>query len=289
MSAHVENTEEFFIETSDGLRLFVRDWKPEKRHKKIGVVIVHGLGEHCGRYIHIARFFCTLGFSVRCFDQRGHGQSDGRRGDIKTTSSKLEDLGLIIDDFSEQLDQEPLLFGHSMGGLFACHHALSKPHSIAGLVLVSPALSVKISRFQSFLFAFASKFFPHVGVTHGTNGKYLSHDDEVVYEYQNDPLVHTKISAALFKSMLTSMKYVHAHPHQLKVPLLLMIAGDDQIVDSKGAQNFAEHLDHRLTAASATTITYADFYHEIFNELDAIKAFDDLRTWLDQKNLMPSQ
>lgn len=288
MAAHVENTEEFFLQTEDGISLFVRDWISSKKNKlKLGVVIVHGLGEHSGRYIHIARFFVNLGYQVRCFDQRGHGQSTGRRGDTKDSLSHIKDLEMVIEDFYEQLDQAPILFGHSMGGLFSCHYALSQKTQLTALILSSPALSVKIRTIQRFLFSFASKFFPHVGVGHGTNGKFLSHDHEVVYEYQNDRLVHAKISAALFQSMLNSMKFVNEHHHQLKVPLLLLVAGDDRVVDSQGILNFAQQLDHRLTAASVQTIVYPNFFHEVFNELDSIKAFDDVRTWLDKENLMP--
>lgn len=287
MTAHVENTDEFFLKTNDGTSLFVRDWPVNQASVQHGIIVLHGLGEHCGRYIHIARFFQTLGFRVRTFDQRGHGQSDGRRGDVPDGASNLEDLRLVVDDFAEQLDTPPILFAHSMGGLFACHFALASLSKLSGLILASPALHVKVSGFQRCLFSFASRVMPHIGVTHGTNGRYLSHDNEVVYAYQNDPLVHSRISASLFQSMLHSMEYVKAHTTQLKTPLLLLIAGDDQVVDSEASQLFAQRLDHRLTASSVTTITYPNFYHEIFNELDSIKAFDDVRIWLEEKNLMP--
>jgi alpha-beta hydrolase superfamily lysophospholipase len=287
MTAHVENTDEFFLQTQDGVSLFVRDWPANNHSVKHGIIILHGLGEHCGRYIHIARFFQTLGFTVRCFDQRGHGQSEGRRGDVPNSSSSLDDLCLVLDEFSQHLDAPPLLFAHSMGGLFACHFALASRSKLSGLILASPALKVNVSLFQRCLFAVASRVIPHLGVTHGTNGRYLSHDNEVVYAYQNDPLVHSRISASLFQSMLHSMEYVKAHASQMKIPLLLLIAGADQVVDPEGSQLFSQQLDHRLTASSVTTIVYPDFYHEIFNELDSIKAFDDVRIWLDEKNLMP--
>ena len=94
MTAHVENTDEFFLKTNDGTSLFVRDWPVNQASVQHGIIVLHGLGEHCGRYIHIARFFQTLGFRVRTFDQRGHGQSDGRRGDVPDGASNLEDLRL---------------------------------------------------------------------------------------------------------------------------------------------------------------------------------------------------
>lgn len=286
MTAHVENTDEFFLTTEDGTALFVRDWPNKDKANQKGIILLHGLGEHSGRYIHIARFFQALGFTVRSFDQRGHGQSSGRRGDVPDTNENLRDIQFVVDEFSEQLSGPPLLFAHSMGGLFACHFCLAGLSKLSGLILSSPALNVKVSRFQRTLFVIAKKIMPHLGVGHGTNGRFLSHDNEVVYAYQNDPLVHSRISANLFTSMLDSMTYVNSHAHQLKVPLLLLIAGADKVVDPEGSRQFAQKLDHSLTASSVTTIEYPDFYHEIFNELESIRAFDDVRIWLDEKNLM---
>lgn len=297
MTSHVENTEEFFIEASDGTSLFIRDyplcnWANNELNATLtyapGILIMHGLGEHSGRYVHIAKFFQTLGFRVRSFDQRGHGQSMGARGDVPDNEATVRDIGFVLEDFSAQLDHAPFLFAHSMGGLFATRFALEQTRPLAGLILSSPAYSVKTSRFEKLLFKISSLIIPHLGVGHGTNGRYLSHDHEVVLAYQNDQLVHSRISASLFQSMLTAMRYVKAHAKELPCPLLLLVAGSDLVVNPEGARAFSRQIADSNHAAKSKTIFYPDFYHEVFNELEAWRAFDDVRTWLDENNFLPN-
>ncbi len=304
MTSHVENTEEFFIETKDGISLFVRDFPLADVSANVnvnacaiatntstshapGVLIMHGLGEHSGRYLHIAQFFQALGFRVRSFDQRGHGQSTGGRGDVPDNETIVRDIETVLNDFSAQLKQAPFLFAHSMGGLFATRFALENTRPLAGLMLSSPAYSVKTSRFEKILFKISSMIIPHLGVGHGTNGLYLSHDREVVLAYQNDKLVHSRISASLFQSMLTAMRYVKAHAKKLPCPLLLLVAGSDLVVNPEGARAFSRQVAESDQAAKLKTIIYPEFYHEIFNELEAWRAFDDVRAWLDENNFLP--
>lgn len=296
MTAHVEHTEEFFLETLDGTSLFVRDWpvqislhdSRDSSANVPGIVIMHGLGEHSGRYVHIARFFNALGFKVRSFDQRGHGQSSGGRGDIPDSDAILRDTRLVIADFSKQLQQPPFVLAHSMGGLFATRFALEGLTPLSGLILSSPAFSVRTSWLEKFLFKISRKIIPHLGVGHGTNGRYLSHDSEVVAAYQNDPLVHARISASLFQSMLDAMQYVKAHTTELKTPTLLLIADGDLVVNPQGTKNFSTKLNASSHGHYLKTQIYPGFYHEVFNELEALQVFEDVRIWLEENDFMPA-
>lgn len=287
MTAHVEHTKEFLIDALDGTSLFVRDWDVKDQVNAPGIVIMHGLGEHSGRYVHIARFFNTLGFKVRNFDQRGHGQSAGGRGDIPDVDAILRDTRLVINDFAKQLEQAPLILAHSMGGLFATRFALEGLTPLSGLILSSPAFSVRTSWLEKFLFKISRVLIPHLAVGHGTNGRYLSHDSEVVTAYQNDPLVHARISASLFQSMLNTMQYVKSNATKLKIPSLLLIADGDLVVNPQGAKNFLAQIQASSNAHYVKAHIYPGFYHEVFNELEALRVFDDVRAWLEENHFLP--
>ncbi|MFZ6748767.1 lysophospholipase [Undibacterium sp. Ren11W] len=284
MTAHIENTREFTLKTSDGTKLFVRDWPlAGSAAPQDGVFIMHGLGEHCGRYAHLARFFNALGFVVRTYDHRGHGQSGGARGDVPDTEAVLRDARMLFNDFSKNLPAPPLLFGHSMGGLFAARFATAGLAPIRALILSSPALALHMSGIQRGLLKVASLVIPGVGIPNGLKTTYLSHDTEVVAAYENDSLVHGKISARLLNSMLQAAEFSHQHAAQLTIPVLLLVAQQDHLVDPKGSAAFVKNLNPARTKA----IFYPDFYHEIFNELDATRVFDDLRSWLEQQHFTP--
>ena len=284
MTSHIDNTVEFMLPAGDGTPLFIRDWplsiKYDKARVHNGIVLMHGLGEHCGRYAHLARFFNALGFAVRTYDHRGHGNSAGARGDCPDAQALLRDARLVINDFSKHLSAPPLLFGHSMGGLFAARFATEGLAPLRGLILSSPALALSMSGFSTILLKIASLLIPGVGLGNGLKTKYLSHDAEVVQAYIDDPLVHGKISARLLNGMLTAMEYTHDYAPHLKIPVLLLVATDDRLVDAEGSERFIA----RLPPETAQAIFYEGFYHELFNELEATRVFDDVRSWMKQQH-----
>lgn len=264
---------------ADGTALHMVDYLLPHAEARGGVVIMHGLGEHSGRYRHLARFFNDCGLSVRCYDHRGHGQSGGARGDVVHGQPILQDAEIIIDDFALLLSEPPFLFGHSMGGLFAAHFALARSSPLRGLILSSPALAVRLSGFQHHLLNFMYRFLPHIGVPNGLQPQYLSHDPAIVAAYRNDPLVHNKISARLLRLMLSSMEYCHSHASKLAYPTLMVVAGDDHLVDAEGSRRFFA----RSPEGRAQLQVYEHFYHEVFNEVDAKRPFTDLRHWVDSQ------
>jgi alpha-beta hydrolase superfamily lysophospholipase len=117
---------------------------------------------------------------------------------------------------------------------------------------------------------------PGFGIPNGLDSKYLSHRQEVVDAYDRDPLVHSKISAHLLRAMLEAIEFVQAHAAALSVRTLLVVAGGDHLVDAGGSDAFFRKLAPGLGAMH----TYPDFYHEVFNEVEAGRVFDDVRAWL---------
>lgn len=273
------------ISAADGTMLYVTDYLLPASQARGSVVIMHGLGEHSGRYRHVAAFFNECGLSVRCYDHRGHGRSQGKRGDVINGDPMLQDAEIIIDDFSTRYAEPPFLFGHSMGGLFAARFALSHLSPLRGLILSSPALALRLSAFEAKMLKVLQTLAPSLAVSNGVSPALLSHDAKVVAAYKADPLVHRKISARLLTSMLSSIVYCQAHAGTLAIPALLLVAGGDRLLDPEGSKRFFA----KLPAGMAQMHVYEGMYHEIFNELDAERPFADLRMWLDEVALMRRQ
>jgi alpha-beta hydrolase superfamily lysophospholipase len=269
------------VSAADGTRLFVTDYLLPASQVQGSVVLMHGLGEHSGRYRHVAGFFNECGLSVRCYDNRGHGRSQGKRGDVINGNPMLQDAEIIIDDFAARFAHPPFLFGHSMGGLFAAHFALAHKSPLRGLILSSPALALRMKPIELKMLAVLEMLAPTIGVSNGVKSTFLSHDAKVVGAYRADPLVHGKISARLLRSMLSSIAYCASHAASLSIPTLMLVAGDDRLVDPDGSRRFFAKLKPGL----AQMHVYDDLYHEIFNEVDTSRQFADLKAWLEQATL----
>jgi alpha-beta hydrolase superfamily lysophospholipase len=267
---------------SDGDNVVIQDWPLEAGVRLRGVVIlVHGLGEHAGRYDHVARQLNAWGFAVRGYDQCGHGESGGAPGSLPTDTRLLDDLADIVDSTRARMDKgTPLIvLGHSMGGLVAGRFVSLGMRKVDALVMSSPALNPGLSAFQKLLVAVLPKLFPNLRVGNGLNASYISHDPAVVAAYQSDRFVHDRISARLARFIATAGPATVALAPQWKVPTLLMYAGEDKLVQPQGSRDFAV----AAPAGVVTTHCFEGLYHEIFNELDAAPVFAALRQWLDQR------
>ena len=206
------------------------------------VIIVHGLGEHAGRYDHVARQLNSWGFAVRGYDQCGHGESGGLPGSLPTDTRLLDDLADIVDSTRSRMDKAtPLIvLGHSMGGLVAARFAsLGAYARWTALVLSSPALDPGLSGFQKLLVAVLPNLVPNLRVGNGLDASFISHDPKVVAAYRADRLVHDRISARLARFIATAGPATVALAAQWKIPTLLMYAGDDRLVKPQGSRDFA--------------------------------------------------
>ena len=272
---------ERMLKSDDGTQLFVTDWPINETcvgAKTVhgGIVILHGLGEHSGRYRHVVRFFNDIGWSVRTYDHRGHGRSGGPRGDTPASDTLIADVRIVLDDFARHLTQPPVLLGHSMGGLLAARFASAALSPLRGLILSSPALAIPLSRFEQCLLATLSVLAPGFGVSNGLKTQYLSHDPAVVAARKDDMLAHSRITARMLRSMLDAAEFSQAHAAAIRIPTLLLVAGDDHLVDAQGSQRFFD----QLAAGIGTLHWYHGFYHELFNELDARRVLADVQAWL---------
>ncbi len=268
------------MRTADGIALHISDFYPAEA-ATASVLLMHGLGEHSGRYQHVVEFFCARGFAVRTYDHRGHGRSGGPRGDVPDDAALLDDATLVMQDWLRQANRPqsaPLLFGHSMGGLLAARFAVSAITPLSGLILSSPALALPLSGAQKLLLKVLTKLAPGLAVSNGLKRRYLSHDKATIEAYNRDPLVHKKITARLLQAMLAAIAIVQNKAKTLNTPTLLLYAGDDHLIDPNGSAGFFG----KLSAGVGSVHRYDHLYHEIFNECnaDADRVFADLDHWL---------
>ncbi|WP_409997540.1 lysophospholipase [Curvibacter sp. APW13] len=276
-----ESTLSTFTAT-DGENLIVQEWPlPHHLAQRGTVVIVHGLGEHAGRYDHVARQLNQWGFAVRGFDQYGHGESGGARGALPSDQRLLDDLADIVDSTRHRMEPgTPLiLLGHSMGGLVAAQFVALGKRPVDGLVLSSPALNPGLSAFQTLLLAVVPRILPGLRVGNGLKPQFLSHNPDVVAAYLADPLVHDRISARLARFIARTGPAVVAAAPRWKVPTVLLYAGDDRLVNPQGSRDFAAAAPKDVVQSRC----FERLYHELFNERDARPVFDALRDWIDAR------
>lgn len=267
---------------TDGDNVVVQDWPLEPTVKLRGVVIlVHGLGEHAGRYDHVARHLNAWGYAVRGYDQCGHGESNGARGSLPSDTRLLDDLADMVDSTRAHMPKNlPLiLLGHSMGGLVVGRFVSLGLRKVDGLVMSSPALDAGMNAFQKLLVSILPKIALDLRVGNGVKPQFISHDSAVVAAYKADPLVHDRISARLARFIADAGPQTLALAPQWKVPTLLLYAGDDRLLNPEGSRAFAARAPKEVVTAQC----FENLYHEIFNEQDAAPVFAALKLWLDQR------
>ncbi|MBX6319062.1 alpha/beta hydrolase [Pigmentiphaga sp.] len=263
----------------DGTQLAVYRWDvPPRPEGYRPAYLLHGLGEHAGRYEGLVRWFAARGWSLAAHDHRGHGRSGGKRGTLRTEEDLVIDAEHRLAEYEREAGAPPLLIGHSLGGLVATRVALRGKVPLAGLVLSSPAFKLELSAAQRWQLDLLNRFAPDLRV--GTRLKIakLSHDQGVVDAYANDPLVHDRISARLLRFIVAGGAQSIAEASGLKARTLLMVAGDDAIVSPAGSRSFADS----AAPGKLALRWYHQAYHEVLNEAPALAApvYADLETWL---------
>ena len=256
----------------EALQLKVRDdrilhgWAWPAPSETVGqLLLVHGLGEHARRYDRLANTLWADGWHVLAYDQLGHGQSPGPRGDLPFADALVEDLAAVYGQWgSPELPR--VVLGHSLGGLVVADWIsgrLSPHHKPVGIVLSSPALGAKTNLIQRFLLATLPKIFPHLCVANGVNPALISHDATVVKQYRTDPLVHDRISALLAAWIIARGGEVQQRASDWRTPTLVQYAGDDYLVDAEATREFIQN----IPAGVVTSTRFEGAYHEVYNEL----------------------
>ena len=268
---------------ADGENLALHEWPVAADTPLRGlVVLVHGLGEHAGRYGAVAEQLNSWGFAVRGYDQYGHGESGGPRGGLTSAMRLLDDLADIVDATRARMapGQPLVLLGHSMGGLVAARFVSMHLRPVDALVLSSPALDPGLNAVQKLLLATLPRILPNLRVGNGLDAQYLSHDPAVVAAYLADPLCHDRISARLARFIADGGPATVARAAHWSVPTLLMWAGADKLVNPAGSRAFAAAAPRGVVQSHG----FEPLFHELFNESPELAdpVFALLRQWLLQ-------
>lgn len=271
----------FTLPSDDGVKLHVRAWLPAEETPRAVVCIVHGMGEHGGRYAPVAESLCqAAGAVVYAVDQRGHGRSGGKRGH----SPSIERLALDVARFvgmagSRHPGLPVFLYGHSMGGGVALSSALRYRPAIAGLVLTSPWLRLAFDppRAKLALGRVAAALWPSLLQRTGVDSPVLYRNAEQRDLDEQDDLRHGVISAAMFFALRDEgERSLRMAKEELRVPLLLLHGTGDRVTSFAASRELAESLGERCEF-----IPFQDGWHELHYDLERQEALERIGRWID--------
>lgn len=265
--------------TFDAVELYGQSWAPETE-PKAALLLVHGLGEHSGRYQHWAEKLTQHGYALISYDLRGHGKSAGKRGHAPSFDHHANDIALFQEKAQTLYPGLPLfIYGHSLGGLLVLYYLVQRQPTLKGAVVTSPALETAASEQKIKIVAarLLGALIPKVTIANGLELEGLSRDKAVIEAYINDPLVHNQISLKMGKDMLAAADYIFLKAFTIETPLLLMHGGADHITLAAGSEKLAQSIK-----ADCTLKIWDGFYHELHNEPEQDEVFAFLEQWLAQ-------
>jgi alpha-beta hydrolase superfamily lysophospholipase len=266
--------------SNDGLQIFARKWEPEGEIKAV-INLVHGIGEHSGRYQRWAEQLTGAGYAVMTFDLRGHGNSGGLRGHVSTFDHYADDVSLLLENTSKQFPGKPcFLYGISLGGIIVLYYLIQRQPQISGAIVTSVGLHSPIAeqKLKVFLARLLGSIWSSGSLPSGLEPDTICRDQKVVEAYLSDPLVHDRVSFGFGKSVLQAIEYVFDNVSRINLPLLLMHGTADQLAYPSGTQTIADS----VTCDCATKL-FEGLSHELHNEPEKEEVFEYLREWLDQK------
>ena len=270
--------QEYYWKTTDGLKLFGQYWTPDNDIKGV-ICLVHGMGEHIGRFHDFAEFMAQAGYATIGFDHRGHGKSEGKRGHTPSYELLLDGVAGLLNKADEVFPgKQQVLYGHSMGGNVVANYVLKRKPVIAGVVMSSPWLKLAFDppAIQLKLGKLVNSIFP--GFTQSTklDVDAISRVPEEVKKYQNDPLVHDKISTTFFLSVHDQGLWALEHASEFPLPLLIFHGSADKLTSAPASQEFAGKIKKNVTLK-----IFEGAYHETHNDTTRLEVYTLVKNWLD--------
>ena len=259
--------------------LFVRNWSLSK--PKAVFAIVHGFGEHSGRYEHVARFMNLNGLAVVAYDLPGHGQTIGKRGHTDSYETLLDSVQALLDFTKSAYQNLPIvLFGHSMGGNILANFLISRQPDLQAAVVQAPWLRLPQSppAFELLMAKIMRNIYPSLSIDSKLNPNFVSSDPKVVADYSNDPLNHGKITPAWFFGAFEAQKAAIENARKITTPTLVVHGTADQLAAISGTEDFVKNGGENLTYHA-----WADLAHELHNEPQKEAVLHFMLDWMNEQ------
>ena len=262
---------------AEGLKLFAVDWSVKK--PKAVIALVHGQGEHIGRYAHVAKWYNERNVALMGFDQQGYGRSEGKRGHANSQKALLDDIGLFLEQTLERYPDTPVfLYGHSLGGGLVLQYVLQRDPILAGLIVTSPLirLAFQAPALKVIVGKFLRHILPTLTLPTGLAANFISHDPAVVLAYRADPLVHDKLSTAAGVAILEMGEWLDSFSGIFSIPVLLMHGADDKITSAAATKAFFGRV-----AGEVAHKEWPGLWHEMHNEKEQEQVFSYTLAWME--------
>ncbi|MGB7603922.1 MAG: lysophospholipase [Lutisporaceae bacterium] len=257
---------------------YVREWVSDE--SKANLIIIHGAGEHSGRYIKTAEYFVENGYNVYTGDLVGHGLSDGTRMFINSIKDYIKDVEFFLNRIDNK--KPTYLLGHSMGGLIVLYYMLSGgSREINGVIASSPYIKDKIDipKVKYLIGKVAASICPKLKIDSGLKGEMVCRDKDIAEFYNRDTLNCSKVTAKWFVELEKARNLLVEMQKEFTVPCLILQAGGDIVVDSEVVRQFYQG----ISSKDKEFISYDDFYHEILNDPEREQVLDKINSWMDTR------
>ena len=264
-----------------GIPIVYDTWTPEGQPRGV-VILSHGLGEHAGRYHHVAKRFGEAGLATYALDHRGHGRSGGKRVYLRRIEEYTADFATLVGITKREHPGVPkIVLGHSMGGAIVFSYGVERPEDYDLMVLSGPAVAAQdgVSALLAAVGKVLGRIAPGVPVQ-TLDATAVSRDPEVVADYQADPLVwHGKVPAGIAGELIRVGETMPDRAHAIDRPLLVVHGSDDRLVHYRGSERLVE----AVASDDVHLKVYPGLYHEVFNEPERAMVLGDVLSWLDAR------
>lgn len=265
------------VKTEDKLDLVL--YSSSVKNPRAVIFLVHGMGEHAKRYAHVIEYFKNVNIATVAIDLRGHGNSEGQRGHMPSFDHMMHDLTLSLAHVTNDYKGIPvILYGHSMGGNLILNYLLRNSDGIIGAIATGPYLRLGFDppKWKVLLAKLSANIYPALSQPTGLERVALARSPQIIDEYENDPLVHDRMTASFFINIHQAGINAIARSKELEIPILLMHGSEDRLTSPEGSKDF-----HANAGSNVTFHLFEGLYHEVHNEPEKNQVFKIQFEWIE--------